>query len=88
MSGTCDSPHSPPIPPNPQGLQECGLLEGLRRAIHDRLGGAREYVLHTNSVWSPNGDIALLVLARAADAASGAFQMLGSLFDTVHLGVK
>ena len=80
--------HPPSIPPTQQGLQECGLLDGLRRAIHDRLGGPREYVLHSNSVWSPNGEIAVLVLARAADAASGAFQMLGSLFDTVHLGVK
>ena len=73
-----------------QGLQECAtaLLEDLKRSIHALLGGPAAYALFQNHVWSSNGEIALLLFARAADVASGAFEILGGLFNRVHLGVS
>ena len=70
------------------GLQECALLKELRRGIHRRLGGRAQYTIYENHVWSPKGEIALLLFARARDVASGTFEVLGGLFSTVNLGVK
>ena len=56
--------------------------------MHAHVGGAAAYALYQNNVWSTNGEIALLVLARAADVASGAFEILGGLFNRVNLGVS
>lgn len=70
------------------GLQECAILKELRRGIHRRLGGRAQYTIYENHVWSPKGEIALLLFARARDVASGTFEVLGGLFSTVNLGVK
>ena len=52
------------------------------------MGGAGAYALYDNNVWSTNGEIALLVLARQRDVDSGAFGILGGLFNRVNLGVS
>jgi hypothetical protein len=53
-----------------------------------RTGGDSEYVLHGESVWGPNGHVALVLLVRAALVNSGAFVMLGGLVKTVNLGAR
>ena len=64
------------------------MLKELRRGIHERLGGRAQYKVYENHVWSPKGEIALLLFARTRDVRSGAFEMLGGVFSTVNLGVR
>ncbi len=64
------------------------VLDELGAAIHQHLGGPAQYVAHADGVWSTNGEISLLLFARAEAAASGAFQMLGGLVNKVNLGVR
>ena len=86
------SPCSPTtsLPPikTKQGVQECLVVEELQDGILKRLGGPGEYVLFPNRVWFPSGEIALLVFARAADVAMGAFEIMGGLFNKVNLGFE
>lgn len=70
------------------GIQECMVLDELGAAIHKHLGGAGRYVAHADGVWSTNGEIGLLLFARAEDAASGGFELLGGLTNKVNLGAR
>ena len=56
--------------------------------MHARVGGAAKYALYQNNVWSTDGEIALLVLARAQNVSAGAFEILGGIFNCVNLGVS
>ena len=49
-------------------------------------GGPEAYVGYVEKVWSTNGNIALLVFARATDVKSGAFEFLRS--NSVNLGAR
>jgi hypothetical protein len=64
------------------------VVDELGAAIHQHLGGPGKYVAHADGVWSTNGEIALLIFARAEDAASGAFEILGGLVNKVNLGAR
>ena len=77
-----------PIPNPLQGIQECMALPELAAAVHRHLGGPARYVACTDAVWSTNGEIGLLLFARAEDAAAGAFEILGGLTNKVNLGAR
>jgi hypothetical protein len=64
------------------------VLPDLAAAVHRHLGGPARYVACTDAVWSTNGEIGLLLFARAEDAAAGAFEILGGLVNRVNLGIR
>jgi len=73
------------------GLQECHCVEEVRAALHEHVGGAAAYQMFAAEVGASTilyGSIALTVLARTADVASGAFAAVGAETSRVRNGVN
>jgi hypothetical protein len=73
------------------GLQECHCVEEVRAALHEHVGGPAAYHMFEAEVGASTilyGSIALTVLARTADVASGAFAAVGAETSRVRNGVN
>lgn len=73
------------------GLQECHCVEEFRAALHQHLGGPGMFHMFNAEIGPATllyGNIALTVLARASDVASGAFAAVGAEVSRVRNGVN
>ena len=75
-------------------VQECMIIEDLRNAILEHLGGPLMYTYFHNEIGSTNkrlgfhGHIALIVYVRSEEVMSGAFQLLESVNHQVKSGAN
>ncbi|EWM28392.1 type i inositol polyphosphate, partial [Nannochloropsis gaditana] len=73
------------------GVQECIILDDLRQALHEHLGGPSEYTMFQADVGAATmlyGTIALTAFARASDVQRGAFSAIDALTSRVKNGVN
>lgn len=68
------------------------MLEELRQALHQHLGGPEHYTIFSDAVGSSmealHGMIAITVFARTADVRSGAFRAMSAVTSRVRNGVN